>query len=78
MYEGFICDVELEKYHTLFIRRNGKVCISGNCRCDLRYIPKGYVWDDETQSFIPPKGYKRQVERRSKVKIYVGSKEFIV
>ena len=55
MYEGFICDVELEKYHTLFIRRNGKVCISGNCRCNLRHIPKGYVWDEELKTFIPPK-----------------------
>lgn len=78
MYEGFICDVELEKYHTLFIRRNGKVCISGNCRCNLRHIPKGYVWDEELKTFIPPKDYKRKIQRESKVRIYVGDKEFIV
>lgn len=32
-YGGFVYDVELEKFHTLLVRRNGKVCWSGNCRC---------------------------------------------
>lgn len=77
-YDGFIYDVELEKNHTLIIRRNGKVCVSGNCRCNMRYIPKSYVWNDETQSFEPVKHFDRKVERRSKVKITVGNKEFIV
>lgn len=27
--------VELEKYHTLLVRFNGKVCWSGNCRCTI-------------------------------------------
>lgn len=49
-----------------------------NCRCELRYIPNGYVWDEETQSFQPPKNYERKVERQSKVKITVGSKVFEV
>jgi hypothetical protein len=72
-YEGYIYDVELERNHTLIVRRNGKVCVSGNCRCDLKEVPKGMVWNDETHSFEPPKElYKRQVERKSKVKIYVG------
>ena len=48
------------------------------CRCNLRYKPKTYVWDKETESFEPPKEYKRKVERRSKVKIFVGYKEFTV
>lgn len=48
------------------------------CRCNLRYKPKTYVWDKETESFEPPKEYKRKVERRSKVKIFVGDKEFTV
>lgn len=48
------------------------------CRCNLRYKPKTYVWDKETESFEPPKEYKRKVERRSKVKIFVGDKEFAV
>lgn len=78
-YEGYIYDVELERNHTLIVRRNGKVCVSGNCRCDLKEAPKGMVWNDETHSFEPPKEpYKRQVERKSKVKIYVGDKLFEV
>lgn len=48
------------------------------CRCNMRYIPKSYVWNDETQSFEPVKHFDRKVERRSKVKITVGNKEFIV
>ena len=31
-YEGKVYDVELEKNHTLFVRREGKVVCSGNCR----------------------------------------------
>jgi hypothetical protein len=77
-YNGYIYDVELEKNHTLIIRRNGKICISGNCRCQLRYTPKGYVWSDEEKMFVPPKNYERKIERRSKVKIYVGDKTFEV
>lgn len=48
------------------------------CRCNLRYIPKGYIWDDELKIFIPPKDYKRKIQRESKVRIYVGDKEFVV
>lgn len=48
------------------------------CRCNMRYIPKSYVWNDETQSFEPVKHFDRKVERRSKVKITVGNKEFVV
>ena len=78
-YDGMIGDVELEKYHTLIVRRNGKVCLSGNCRCNLRYIPDGYEWDDKTQSFEPKKVEdKDRVQRKSKVKITVGTKYFEV
>ncbi len=48
------------------------------CRCQLRYLPKGYVWDEERQIFAPPKDYKPKIERRSKIKIYVGDKTFEV
>lgn len=77
-YDGRIYDVELEKYHTLIIRREGKVCVSGNCRCGTRYIPDDYVWDDKLQTFVPPKDYKSKVERKSKVTIIVGDKKFLV
>ena len=34
-YNDFVYDVELEKNHTLFVRYNGHVLLSGNCGCDL-------------------------------------------
>lgn len=48
------------------------------CRCELRQIPDGYVWDDEKKAFVPSKVTERKVERRSKVKITVGDKTFEV
>jgi len=33
-YEGMAYCVELERNHVLWVRRNGKTCFSGNCRCD--------------------------------------------
>ena len=77
-YQGKIYDVELERNHTLLIKQQGQSMISGNCRCELHYIPEGYVWDEETEQFQPPKEYKRKVERKSKVKIQVGDKTFEV
>lgn len=77
-YDDLVYDVELERNHTLVVRRGGKVCVSGNCRCELIYIPKGYVWDAETDSFTPPKDYKQLVERKSKIKINIGNKTFEV
>lgn len=44
-YDGYVYDVELEKWHTLFVRRNGKVLLSGNCRHVMVYVPKGYGYD---------------------------------
>lgn len=67
-YDDYVYDVELEKYHTLFVRRNGKVCVSGNCRCDPnRYIP-GSEWD-ETKGEFKEKPYKSKYEPLVKVKI---------
>ncbi len=34
-YDDYAYCVELEKYHLLFVRRNGKVCWSGNCVCTI-------------------------------------------
>lgn len=47
------------------------------CRCELVYIPKGYVWSEDKKTFIPPENYKR-VERKSKIKLTIGSKTFEV
>lgn len=75
-YEGFIYDVELERNHTLFIKRNNKVCVSGNCRCDLRIKrSESDVWNEEKGIFEPAK-----IENKSKgiIKIEVGDKIFEV
>jgi len=37
-YNDTVYCVELEKYHTLYVRRNGKCVWCGNCRCDLAPI----------------------------------------
>ena len=37
--------IELEKYHTFFMRRNGKVVLTGNCLCEMDYIPPGFGFD---------------------------------
>lgn len=36
------------------------------CRCDLEYVPKGWIWSDKTKRFIPPKSKKK---KRAKVSI---------
>src|ERR1700748_1905844 len=54
LYDGYVYDVELEKYNTLFVRRNNKVTLSGNCRCTIFRKPEGYKWDVESQSFSIP------------------------
>lgn len=75
-YKGFIYDVELEKNHTLVVRRNDNVCVSGNCRCLARRYMKGDVWDKETRSFKQLIDYKRKTAPGAKVKIIVGDKVF--
>lgn len=75
-YKGFIYDVELEKNHTLVVRRNDNVCVSGNCRCLARRYMKGDVWDKETRSFKQPIDYKRKTAQGTRVKIIVGDKVF--
>lgn len=77
-YKGFIYDVELERNHTLIIRRNDNVCISGNCRCLARRYMKGDIWDKETRMFKQPENYERKVAPKARVKIQVGDKVFNV
>ena len=37
-YNDFVYDVEVDKNHTILIRRNGKVIWGSNCQCILRYV----------------------------------------
>ncbi len=45
------------------------------CRCPIFRKPTGYVWNPSTQSFSTP-DYERKVQRKSKVKVTVGDKEY--
>lgn len=47
------------------------------CRCDLRFIPPGYEWDEDSKKFVP-KPSENRVQRKSKVKITVGDLNFEV
>lgn len=48
------------------------------CRCDMKMIPKGYVWNETTKRFELPKNFVHKVERKGKAKIMVGDKVFYV
>lgn len=45
------------------------------CRCELKFLPEGYVWDEGKGMFGPLEGQKRE---KKGVKIYVGDKVFEV
>lgn len=80
-YRGFIYDVELEKNHTLFVRRNGKVIVSGNCRCTLHKLDPIYDWNTKTRSFdIPKKNAKDLVKKinRKPIRVKFNNKEYFV
>lgn len=49
-----------------------------HCRCDLRQLPKGKIWDNEKKYFVTGGEIERKVERKSKVKITVNDKVFYV
>jgi len=79
-YDGMVYDVELEKYHTLVVRRKGRVWISGNCRCTVNEVPEGYEWSDEEGKFVrgTPTIKNQRVKDRSKVKVKIGDKDYLV
>lgn len=45
------------------------------CRCELMFLPEGYVWDQDKGMFAPKKNEKREKEG---ITIYVGDKVFEV
>lgn len=42
-YSDMVYCAQLEKNHTMVVRREGRVTVSGNCRSWLIYVPKGFV-----------------------------------
>lgn len=77
-YDDEVYCVEVEDNHTLFIKRKGNITISGNCRCTLHYLPNNVEWDEERQVFVPKLVEGKKIERKSKVKVYVGNRVFEV
>lgn len=88
-YNDYVYCVEVQDNHTLFVKRNGNVTISGNCRCLLQNyeeLPntqrKDYEFSEQAQRYILKetvlKDDKRKVERKSKVTITIGEKKFEV
>ncbi len=57
-YFGYIYCVEVPKYNTIYIRRNGKFCWIGNCRCIVTQHTK------ETTKITPKKNDIFQVNRK--------------
>lgn len=50
-----------------------------NCRCELKYLPEGWVWDEQEGRFRAPKvNPDERVHRISKVRIDVGDRHFEV
>ena len=49
-----------------------------HCRCDIRNIHKGQIWDKDKGKFIYTAISQPKVVRRSKIKVTVGEKEFVI
>lgn len=63
-YNDFVYDVELKKNHTLFVRRQGKVHLSGNCRHMILELPEGWGFKGGKLTYISKdhNEYKAQQE----------------
>lgn len=48
------------------------------CRCTMGEVPEGFDWDPRVRSFTKLKPLIRKVERKSKIRITVGEKNFEV
>lgn len=78
-YDDYVYDVELEKYHTLYVRRGGKVTISGNCRCTLIKAPKLMTlidlrsgkWEWNGDKFVKDRSKWKRKSNRPKVKVTI-------
>jgi polyhydroxyalkanoate synthesis regulator phasin len=47
------------------------------CRCQIRYVLPGQEWDNSKNEFITTRS-QENIERKSKVKVQVGSKSFLI
>ena len=75
-YDGKVYCVELPKYHTLWVMRNGKTSWNGNCRCSANFYKKKGA-ENTTNEEITTKSSTRPYnlnggERHSNVEITQG------
>ncbi|MGF0095016.1 minor capsid protein [Peptoniphilus sp. SGI.035] len=63
-YDDFVYCVEVPEYNTLYVRRNGKCCWSGNCRTTT--VP---YFDDDIQKEIENTRMARDVESGKSVRV---------
>lgn len=66
-------DIEVEEDES-FIARG---VVVHNCRCQLHSLPNGYVWDEESEMFSPPKVDKEK-RKPLGIVVHVGDKTFNV
>jgi hypothetical protein len=48
------------------------------CRCEIRDIPKGYVWNEEEKRFAPPEFIEDKYGVKGTIKVTVGDKIIMV
>lgn len=52
--------------------------VHSHCRCILINIPKGQKWNQDKGVFEYPKEIEHKVKRKSKIKVEIGDKKFLV
>jgi hypothetical protein len=62
-YNDTVYCIELEKFHTLYVRYNNKCTWSGNCGCRLVYIPKGMGWENGKLQVVDEDIYVEELKK---------------
>lgn len=62
-YNDTVYCVELEKFHTLYVRVEGKCSWSGNCGCRIVYIPQGMGWESGKLQVVDERVYIEELKK---------------
>ena len=81
-YSGYVYDIELEKNHILYVRRNGKCVWGSNCRCHANPIlmdPDEFDTDElnELKAAINGDEYKKFTSRNEVTDVPQGFKDWV-
>ena len=81
-YSGYVYDIELEKNHILYVRRNGKCVWGSNCRCHANPIlsdPDEFNTDElnELKAAIKGTEYKKFASRNTVTDVPDNFKEWV-